>query len=149
MLKRTQLYATDINEHLIRVAKKGIYALQDLQHYTKNYDAAGGKVSFSDYYHHQYKSSIIDKTLRNHILFSKHNLVTDGIFAEMELIMCKNVLIYFNKKLQNKVLKLFTDCLRPQGYLCLGQSETLDFTEVRGRYQVINEHLSIYQYIGN
>lgn len=145
LLNRSQIYATDINDQSIAVARKGIFPLKEMKQYTVNYNQAGGMASLSDYYHSQYNGAKINNSLRDNITFSKHNLAMDGVFAEMHLIICKNVLIYFNKDLQNKVLELLTSSLCYNGFLCLGDKESLDFTVVREQYEVIDKEAKIYQ----
>ncbi len=145
MAERAQFYATDFNELIIEQAKSGIYPLEDIKAYTKNYQKAGGKHSFANYYTADYDHVIINKQLREQVVFSSHNLVTDGIFAEMHIIFCRNVLIYFNKDLQNKVLKLLHDSLYPGGFLCLGTKESLKFTELAEHFEIVAEPERIYR----
>ncbi len=145
MLGRAQLYATDFNEQIIEEAKSGIYPLEEVKTYTKNYQKAGGKDSFANYYTADYEQVIINQRLRDKIVFSSHNLVTDGIFAEMHIIFCRNVLIYFNKELQNRVLKLFYESLNPGGFLCLGTKENLKFTDLADKFEVVAEPERIYR----
>jgi chemotaxis protein methyltransferase CheR len=125
---RARIYATDFNPEALRRAKEGIYPLEAIRNYTRNYQAAGGEASFADYYTARYESALIDRTLREHVVFSEHNLVTDGVFGEMHLIFCRNVLIYFNPQLQARALDLFHDSLCPGGILCLGTKESLQFS---------------------
>jgi len=122
---RTRLYGTDFDEEGLAKAKKGIYSVGKIQNYINNYKAAGGLESFVDYYSAKYEFVLLDKSLKENILFSNHNLVTDGVFGEMDMIVCRNVLIYFNSDLQNRVFKLFNDSLCRNGFLCLGSKETL------------------------
>lgn len=122
---RCQIYATDFNEHVLSSAKEGIFPIEVVKDYTTNYLKAGGSESFSDYYIAKYESIILDHSLKKNIIFAEHNLVTDGVFNEMHLVICRNVLIYFNKELQTRVIELFKDSLRPGGILCLGSKETL------------------------
>ena len=131
---KTQIYATDVNESVLQEAKEGIFPLQRMKLFTRNYLQAGGKESFSDYYTASYESAIVDKSLRNRIVFANHNLVTDGVFGEMHIIICRNVLIYFNKKLRNRVLGLFTDSLADKGFLCLGTKESILFSGYANRF---------------
>ncbi|MCG8685043.1 MAG: protein-glutamate O-methyltransferase CheR [Desulfobacterales bacterium] len=145
MKKRTQIYATDFNELILEQAKKGIYPLDVMKTYTANYLKSGGSAVFSDYYTADDNNVILRKSLGEKVLFSSHNLVTDGVFGEMHLIFCRNVLIYFNRKLQNQVLQLFYDSLIPGGYLCLGSKESLKFTEIVDKFEVICEKERIYR----
>lgn len=137
MKKRSQIYATDFNELILERAKSGIYPLDVMRTYTANYHQAGGTNDFSDYYSADSDNVVLKKSLGDKVLFSSHNLVTDGVFGEMNLIFCRNVLIYFNKKLQDRVLKLFYDSLCPGGYLCLGSKESLKFSTMADKFEVI------------
>jgi chemotaxis protein methyltransferase CheR len=143
--KRTQLYATDFNHRILAAAKEGIYPAGNMKDYTKNYLKAGGKSSFSDYYQAHYDSAIMKKSLRKNAVFSDHNLVTDSVFGEMHLVMCRNTLIYFNKNLQDKVIKLFYDSLIPGGFLCLGSKESLTFSQHRDLFEPVNSKLKIFK----
>lgn len=125
---RTQIYATDFNKIVLQKAKEGIYNIDDIKDYTYNYQRAGGKASFSDYYVAQYGSVIFNSSLKKKITFAEHNLVTDGTFGEMHVIICRNVLIYFNKELQSSVIKLFSDSLSNGCFLCLGSKESIKFS---------------------
>ncbi|MGM0654308.1 MAG: CheR family methyltransferase [Thermodesulfobacteriota bacterium] len=145
MKKRAQLYATDFNELILSKAKDGIYPMDVMREYINNYHKSGGKNDFSDYYAADYNHAIIKHGLREKILFSSHNLVTDGVFGEMNLIFCRNVLIYFNKELQNRVLKLFYDSLCPGGFLCLGTKESIKFSELSDAFEIVCEQEKIYR----
>ncbi|MCG8614639.1 MAG: protein-glutamate O-methyltransferase CheR [Desulfobacterales bacterium] len=145
MKKRSQVYATDFNELILEKAKAGIYPLDVMKTYTANYQKAGGTGDFSDYYTADDKNVILKQGLREKVLFSSHNLVTDGVFGEMHLIFCRNVLIYFNRKLQNQVLQLFYDSLTPGGYLCLGSKESLKFTDFTDKFEVVSKKEKIYR----
>lgn len=145
LYERTQLYATDFNPLVLDTAKKGIYPINRIKDYTTNYQMSGGINSFSDYYVARYDSVILDQSLKKNIVFAEHNLVTDSVFAETNLIICRNVLIYFNKELQNRVVKLFTDSLVKGGYLGLGSKENLMFTEVFDQYQVVDGKEKLYK----
>jgi len=131
---RTRLYATDINETVIKGAKEGIFPLSKMQEYTINYQRAGGLRSFSEYYTARYDGARFDPTLLENVVFSQHNLVTDGSFSEFHLIMCRNVLIYFDRNLQNRVLGLFHDSLANFGFLALGRKESLKFTAAEPKF---------------
>ncbi len=145
MKKRSQIYATDFNELILEKAKAGIYPLDVMKTYTANYQQAGGKNDFSDYYSADSDNVVLKKSLGDKVLFSSHNLVTDGVFGEMNLIFCRNVLIYFNKTLQDRVLKLFYDSLCPGGYLCLGSKESLKFSGMADKFEVISPKEKIYR----
>jgi chemotaxis protein methyltransferase CheR len=142
---RTKIFATDFNETALAKAQDGIYLLKDLQQYTINYQRAGGLRSFSEYYLADYESAIIHQGLKSNLTFASHNLATDGVFGEVQLIFCRNVLIYFDRVLQNRVLGLLTDSLSRGGFLCLGTKETLDFSPVAEQYKVVNAEEKIYQ----
>jgi len=142
---RTKIYATDINEDSLMVARKGIYHNDCIKTYTKNYQQAGGQNIFSDYYHAKYESAIFEKSLKKNILFTNHNLVHDQSFGEMQLVVCRNVLIYFNNDLKNQVLSLFKDSLCRRGMLCLGCKETLQFSTIADQFEHISKHERIYQ----
>lgn len=145
LLKRTQIYATDINDLALKKARNGIYDIRRMQEYSKKYHQAGGQGSLSDYYHTRYNGAKILDEFRERIVFSKHNLVSDSVFTEMQLIVCKNVLIYFSRPLRDSVLQLLTESLCPKGFLCLGEHESLDFSPVRSMYDVVDEQKKIYR----
>ena len=145
MQNRSQIYATDFNEMILAKAKDGIYPMDLVREYTSNYQKAGGTRSFSDYYTADYDHVVMKRALREQVLFSSHNLVTDGAFGEMNVIFCRNVLIYFNRELQNRVLKLFADSLLPGGFLCLGSKENLKFSEVAHQFEVVADREKIYR----
>lgn len=145
LLQRCRIYATDINQAAIDKAKKGIIDVRLIKEYTQNYIKAGGKNDFSAYYTARYDNAIIKKELRESIVFSQHNLVVDGAFNEFQLICCRNVLIYFNRTLQNHVLNLFYNSLSPLGFLALGIKESLLFTTAKDRFTVIDNTAKIYR----
>lgn len=142
---RARIYATDFSDTILEKAEKGIYPADLIKESTRNYQSSGGKSSFGNYYYAGYDSAIFDRTLRQNIVFANHNMVTDAVFGEMDLILCRNVLIYFTTELQNKVLALFSESLRPNGFLCLGSKETLDFSGVQRQYTQFVEGQRIYQ----
>lgn len=129
LYERTQIYATDFNQDILHKAKDGIYSLGNMREYTQNYKKAGGLSSFADYYTARYDNAIMDSSLRENVVFADHNLATDGVFGEMNLIFCRNVLIYFDKELQERVIGLFRDSLCDGGFLCLGSKESIRFSE--------------------
>ena len=137
--ERTQIYATDMNEVVLKQAKDGIF-----KQYTANYQKAGGLESFSDYYSAHYDHVVMNKFLKENVLFSDHNLATDGVFGEMNLIMCRNVLIYFNRELQNRALGLFFESLGNEGYLCLGSKESIRFSEYSHAFEDVVREEKIY-----
>lgn len=125
---RTVFYATDINSEALKKAESGVYELNRMQLFSENYQKAGGKFSLSDYYTAAYGAASFDKSLRKRVVFSDHSLVSDAVFAEMQLISCRNVLIYFDRDLQDRAIGLFGDSLARKGYLGLGSKETLRFS---------------------
>jgi chemotaxis protein methyltransferase CheR len=126
---RTLFYASDINHEALAKAEAGVYALDRLQLFTENHRKSGGKSSLSDYYIAAYGRASFDKSLRRRVVFSDHSLVTDAVFAEMQMISCRNVMIYFDKVLQNRAIGLFKDSLARRGFLGLGSKENLRFSE--------------------
>ena len=145
LLNKTRIYATDFNKTVLDKAKQGIYNKRDMELYERNYKESGGKYELSDYYTSKYGSVLFDKSLSKNIVFADHNLVTDGVFAEVNLVFCRNVLIYFDKMLQNKVLGLFSESLTKRGFLCLGTKESLRFSDYESKYAVIDKKLKIYK----
>jgi chemotaxis protein methyltransferase CheR len=134
---RSRIYATDINEVVLKRAKAGIFPLERMQEYTDNYMRAGGKKSFSEYYTAKYGGALFDQSLTKNVVFSQHNLVTDRSFSEFNVILCRNVLIYFDKTLQSKVHSLFYDSLAMFGVLVLGSKETPRFMAHEECYEQI------------
>ncbi len=134
---RSRIYATDINEVVLKRAKAGIFPLERMQEYTDNYLRAGGKNSFSEYYTAKYGGALFDQSLTKNVVFSQHNLVTDRSFSEFNVILCRNVLIYFDKTLQSKVHSLFYDSLAMFGVLVLGSKETPRFMAHEECYEQI------------
>lgn len=126
--QRTLFYATDIDPQALAAAETGHFALDRIQLFTENHRKAGGRTSLSDYYTAAYGKAAFDKSLRKNVVFSDHSLVTDAVFAEMHLISCRNVLIYFDRPLQDRALGLFKDSLTRHGFLGLGAKETLRFS---------------------
>lgn len=147
LYEKSQIYATDFNEIILHKARQGIIPLDQIKNYTLNYQKAGGKESFADYYTAKYDSAMIDQTLKKNIVFADHNLATDGVFGEMNLILCRNVLIYFQRDLQNRVIRLFRESLCHLGFLCLGTKETLMFTDDVANFKTISEKAKIYKKI--
>jgi chemotaxis protein methyltransferase CheR len=145
LLERCTLYATDFNETALAQAREGIYPAKSFREATRNYQAAGGHKSFSDYYCARYDSVVMDSSLRESITFSNHNLAIDGVFGEMHMVFCRNVLIYFNKDLRERALGLFADSLVGGGYLCLGTKETLHLTSAEQRFDNIGNGTSIFR----
>lgn len=142
---RATIYATDFNEEVLDKAREGIYDMGRLREATRNYQESGGRASFSDYYHARYGAAAMDASLRKRIVFSNHNLAADSVFSEMHLVFCRNVLIYFNRDLQNRALGLFDESLVHGGFLCLGTKEDIQFTDLAGRYEGLGRRTSIFK----
>jgi chemotaxis protein methyltransferase CheR len=145
LYQRSTIYATDFNQQVLNRAKEGIYSSDMIRAYTSNYLKAGGQESFSDYYTAKYNGVIMDQSLKKNIVWANHNLVTDSVFAEVHLILCRNVLIYFNKDLQNRVQSLFFESLINGGILCLGIKESLRFSNVHEKYQELDRNYRIFK----
>lgn len=145
LLDRTRIYATDINQALLNVAKEGIYPLYKMKEYTKNYQASGGKGSFSEYYQAGHGNVTMHTSISKNIVWAQHNLTTDSSFNEFHLILCRNVLIYFNRRLQDRVHSLLYDSLILDGFLVLGRQETLQLTPHASCYFVLDNVEKIYQ----
>ena len=145
LLERTILYATDINHTSLDKARQGIFPLDHMQVFTRNYQRAGGLRSFSDYYTAAYGGALFDRKLRESITFADHSLATDAVFAETQLVSCRNVLIYFNRALQDRALGLFHDSLSRRGFLGLGSKETLDFSAYAERFEPVSRPDRLYR----
>ena len=128
LLDRTLIYATDINHQALRAAESGVFDMDRIASFTENHARSGARSSLSDYYTARYGRVVFDKGLRDHMVFSDHSLATDSVFAEMHLVSCRNVLIYFERDLQNRALGLFRDSLCHRGFLGLGSKESLRFS---------------------
>jgi len=128
LLERTLIYATDINTQALQKAEAGVYAVERIAAFTQNHGQSGGRASLSDYYTAAYGNAVFDRSLKRHIVFSDHSLATDSVFAEVQLLSCRNVLIYFNRELQERALGLFKDSLCHRGFLGLGARESLRFS---------------------
>jgi chemotaxis protein methyltransferase CheR len=145
LFERTLFYATDINPEALRAAEAGVYALDRIQKFTENHRKAGGRSSLSDYYTAAYGRAVFDKSLRSRVVFSDHSLVTDAVFGEMHLISCRNVMIYFDRPLQDRAIGLFRESLARKGFLGLGSKENLRFS---AHFQAFDEYVAgekIYQ----
>ncbi|NMH28018.1 CheR family methyltransferase [Flavobacterium silvaticum] len=137
LLEKTLLYATDISPDVLQTAKKGIFPLRQMKQYAENYASSGGKEDFSKYYMANYGLAKFEDRLIARMVFSQHNLVSDRSFNEFDLILCRNVLIYFDKDLQNRALTLFDDSLPNLGFLALGSKENIKFSVLSHRYQQV------------
>ena len=142
---KCRIYATDISQAVLRKARDGIFPLAAMREYTNNYHQAGGTNEFSDYYTAQYDNVIFSSTLKSNVVFSEHNLATDGSFNEFQVILCRNVMIYFNKDLQARVHNLLYDSLSMFGVFGLGNKESLKFTPRADFYQHLNERDKLYR----
>lgn len=142
---RTTIYATDFNQQALNKAKDGIFSNAMMKDYTINYQSSGGKESFSNYYLSDYDHVIMNQSLKKNIVWANHNLVTDSVFAEAHLILCRNVLIYFERDLQNKVQWLFHDSLINGGILCLGSKEGLLYMDVNEAYTELDKQQRIFK----
>jgi len=147
-LDRARIYATDFNKHSLDTASGGVYSAKHMETYAVNYREAGGKGEFSDYLSDGYELVKFKDFLKERITFSYHNLVTDGVFGEMNIICCRNVLIYFDKTLQDQVLSKFAESLRHGGFLCLGNKESLNFTAVNPLFEPMDKKQRIYRKCG-
>ena len=128
LLERSIIYATDINPVSLERARKGVFPLERMRAYTANYQQAGGRAAFSDYYTAAYGGALFDRSLIENVSFADHSLATDSVFSETHLVSCRNVLIYFNRKLQDRAIGLFHESLCYRGFLGLGSKESLDFS---------------------
>jgi len=145
LLDRTVIYATDINPGALERAARGIFRMDQVAQYTENYQRSGGAGSFSDYYHAAYDNAIFDKTLRKNVIFAEHSLSTDRVFSEVQLVSCRNVLIYFQRPLQNSTFGLFHEALCRKGFLGLGSRETLNYSDYASSFDVCCKASRIYQ----
>src|SRR5438270_4889718 len=145
LLDRCRIYATDINEAVLQRAKDGIFPLNSMQENTSNYIAAGGTGTFSEYYTARYDYAIFRPALRENVVFAQHNLVTDSSFNHFNVIFCRNVLIYFNNALQDRVQELFLNSLEMFGILGLGKKETIRYTTVADNFDVLDEEERLYR----
>ncbi|UUR07879.1 CheR family methyltransferase [Sphingomonas glaciei] len=145
LLDRTMIYATDINPGALEIARSGVYPLDRIAAFTRNHQQAGGKTSLADHYTTAYGRAVFDKKLRAQVVFSDHSLVTDEVFTECQLVSCRNVMIYFDRPLQDRAVGLFRDSLTRRGFLGLGSKETLRFSEHAGAFTDFVREEKIYQ----
>ncbi|WP_129718141.1 protein-glutamate O-methyltransferase CheR [Pedobacter sp. SYP-B3415] len=147
LYERSFFYGTDINSEVIEQAKAGIYDLHKMKIYSENYLLSGAPHSLAEYYTAKYGAAAINRELKKNVLFSVHNLASDGVFNEFQLISCRNVLIYFDVELQAKVIELFYNSLATFGFLCLGSKETLRNSGLIKNFRVVDRKQNIYQKI--
>lgn len=147
LYKKSRIYATDFNEAVLDCAKAGVFPLKEMQKYTKNYQDAGGKDSFSSYYTAKYDSAIMHPGLKENIVFAQHNLATDEPFNEFNLILCRNVMIYFNQTLQQRCYDLFHQSLCKFGFLGLGTKESMKFSPHEECYEELPGRVRLYKRI--
>ncbi len=142
---RTLFYGTDINPDALRRAEAGVYELDRIPLFTENHRKSGGKSSLSDYYTAAYGAAVFDKSLRKRVVFSDHSLVTDAVFAEVQLVSCRNVLIYFDRELQDRAVGLFHESLSRRGFLGVGAKESLRFNRHASEFSEFHRATRIYQ----
>lgn len=145
ILDRAKIFATDINCIVIARASEGVFPIERMRAYTANYQRAGGKRAFADYYTAHYDSAIMKSFLKKNIIFADHNLVSDAGFGEMDIIVCRNVLIYFNRDLQDRVVQLFSGNLSAGGFLCIGNRESIRFTKASADFEEFDRTQRIYR----
>lgn len=142
---RFRIYATDIHQGMLKKAREGVVPLREMKLFTHNYQKSGGKSAFSDYYTARYDHALLAPSLKEDIVFASHNLAVDACFGEMQMILCRNVLIYFKQPLKDRSLTLFDSCLAGGGFLCLGTKEALEGRSICSRYQEIEPRTRIYR----
>ncbi|TCC88261.1 protein-glutamate O-methyltransferase CheR [Pedobacter frigiditerrae] len=147
LYQRSFFYGTDVNSKVLSMAKNGIYSLKQMKQYSENYLATGAINSLAKYYTAKYDAVAIKHALKKNTLFSVHNLISDGVFNEFQVISCRNVLIYFSKELQNKVIELFYNSLANFGFLCLGSKESIRNSNLLALFKIIDKKNNIYQKI--
>lgn len=145
LFDRTMFYATDINHDALKKAEAGVYSLDRIKLFTENHRLSGGRGSLSDYYNAAYGAASFDKSLRKNVVFSDHSLATDAVFAETQLVSCRNVLIYFDRDLQDRAISLFKGSLARKGFLGLGSKETLRFSSSVDAFSDFAHDERIYQ----
>lgn len=146
--KKSFIYGTDINTEVLKEARKGIYSLRKIKSYAENYLMTGLPGSITDHFTIMYDAAAVHSELKHNTLFSVHNLISDTVFNEFQMISCRNVFIYFETELQERILDLFYKSLCPLGYLCLGNKETIRSDNFRKKFKVVNQKENIYQKIG-
>lgn len=145
LYEKTQIYATDFNQKALDVAQEGIFPMEKMKKYTQNYNQSDPRASFSDYFLAKYDAAIMDASLKENIVWANHNLVTDTDFTASHIIFCRNVLIYFNRDLQNQVFNLFNKSLVNGGILCLGNKETIQYSPVSNDFSTVDKEQRIFK----
>ena len=145
LYERARIYATDINETVLTQAKAGVFALEKMQQYTHNYIRAGGKRAFSEYYVAAYDGARFSRSLIENVVFAQHNLAMDGVFQSFNAVLCRNVMIYFDKRLQDRVHELFYDSLEMFGILALGHKESISFSPHRDSFEELDTTERLYR----
>ena len=145
LLERTMIYATDINPASLDAARRGVFPLDRMRLFTENYQKSGGKRAFSDYYTAAYGGALFERALVENVTFADHSLSTDSVFSETHFISCRNVMIYFNRRLQDRVLGLFHDSLCHRGFLGLGSKESIDFSTYANRFEPLARRERLYR----
>ncbi len=148
LLERSLIYATDINPQSLEAARRGVFGLDRMRLYTENYQKAGGKRAFSEYYTAAYGGALFDRALVENVTFADHSLATDTVFSETHFVSCRNVMIYFNRRLQNRVLGLFHESLCHRGFLGLGSKESIDFSSYATRFEVLSRRERLFRKVG-
>jgi chemotaxis protein methyltransferase CheR len=148
LLERSLVYATDINPESLDSARRGVFPLDRMRLYTENYQNAGGKRAFSDYYTAAYGGALFDRSLVENVTFADHSLATDSVFSETHFVSCRNVMIYFNRRLQNRVLGLFHESLCHRGFMGLGSKESIDFSSYADRFEVLSRRERLFRKVG-
>nr|WP_249037267.1 MULTISPECIES: CheR family methyltransferase [unclassified Massilia] len=149
LLDRSLIYATDINQESLEAARRGVMPLERMRLYTENYQKAGGAKAFSDYYTAAYGGALFERSLVENVTFADHSLATDSVFAETHFISCRNVMIYFNRRLQNRVLGLFHESLVHRGFLGLGSKESIDFSSYAQRFEPLARRERVFRKVGS
>jgi len=147
LYERTRIYATDINETVLELARAGVFPLEKMQEYTENYIRSGGKRSFSEYYLARYEGALFDRALRENVVWAPHNLVQDRAFNTFNAVLCRNVMIYFDRALQNRVHELFYESLDRFGILALGHKESIRFTGFEEAYAELDANERLFRKI--
>ena len=145
LLDRSIIYATDINPKSLETARRGVYPIDRMRLYTENYQKSGGKAAFSDYYTAAYGGALFERSLIDNVTFADHSLSTDTVFSETHFVSCRNVLIYFNRTLQDRVFGLFHESLCYRGFLGLGSKESTDFSSYAGRFEPLARRERVYR----